>query len=165
MAEALLPPAAGTPSSAHIKLAFKLSWAVNWALLGLKVLAFAVSHSKAVLASLNMAPKSATRMMSAAMKCVDSNGATRDTLLSLPQARLEAILTAGLLGHGVTVERGVSMRWPEADEESVVAELMGAAEERAGLLAPVGEGGGLQVAEALVVLRLDLLAAAQEALV
>lgn len=48
---------------------------------------------KAVLASLNMAPKSATRMMSAAMKCVDSNGATRDTLLSLPQAKVLELVT------------------------------------------------------------------------
>ncbi|MCK6520219.1 FAD-dependent oxidoreductase [Myxococcota bacterium] len=52
-------------------------------------------------------------------------------LLSLPQARLEAILTAALLGHGVRVERGVSIRWPEADEDSAVAVLTGAAEERA----------------------------------
>ena len=54
-------------------------------------------------------------------------------LLSLPQARLEAILTAHLLGLGVTVERGVSMVRPEADEDSVIAVLTGAqaAEERA----------------------------------
>lgn len=52
-------------------------------------------------------------------------------LLSLPQTRLEAILTAALLGHGVRVERGVSIRWPEADEDSAVAVLTGAAEERA----------------------------------
>lgn len=62
-------------------------------------------------------------------------------LLSLPQARLEAILTARLLGHGVAVERGVSMRWPEADEESVVAVLMGAAEERARFRYVVGCDG------------------------
>jgi 2-polyprenyl-6-methoxyphenol hydroxylase-like FAD-dependent oxidoreductase len=54
-------------------------------------------------------------------------------LLSLPQTRLEALLTTHLLGLGVTVERGVAMVRPEADEESVVAVLLGAdqAEQRA----------------------------------
>jgi divalent metal cation (Fe/Co/Zn/Cd) transporter len=35
-----------------LKLAFRLSWAANWLLLGLKIAAFVVSRSKAVLASL-----------------------------------------------------------------------------------------------------------------
>lgn len=51
--EALLPPAEGSAanSGSQLKLAFLLSWVVNWLLLGLKVLAFLVSGSKAVLAS------------------------------------------------------------------------------------------------------------------
>ena len=50
----LLPAseAPGPDRSYHISLAFKLSWAVNWLLLALKVYAFAVSSSKAVLASM-----------------------------------------------------------------------------------------------------------------
>ncbi|GAB4819696.1 hypothetical protein N2152v2_006742 [Parachlorella kessleri] len=50
----LLPASeASEPDHArHISLAFKLSWAVNWLLLALKVYAFAVSSSKAVLASM-----------------------------------------------------------------------------------------------------------------
>lgn len=53
--EALLPPPEGSATDASLasklKLAFRLSWLVNWLLLGLKVLAVVVSGSKAVLAS------------------------------------------------------------------------------------------------------------------
>lgn len=55
----LLPPAGPGPSPAgnggvarHLKLATQLSWAANWLLLLLKTAAFALSLSKAVLASL-----------------------------------------------------------------------------------------------------------------
>lgn len=53
-ATALLPvtESADAGFSFHLALAFKLSWVVNWLLLGLKVYAFVVSRSKAVLASM-----------------------------------------------------------------------------------------------------------------
>lgn len=44
----------------HLNLAYKLSWVVNWLLLGIKIYAFAVSRSKAVLAS--MADSAGTRL-------------------------------------------------------------------------------------------------------
>ena len=48
---------------------------------------------KTTLEGLGMAPKSATRLMSAAMKCVGSDGATRDKLLSLSQAKVLEMVT------------------------------------------------------------------------
>lgn len=57
-ASPLLPPAGPGPASRngalarHLKLATHLSWAANWLLLALKIAAFFLSMSKAVLASL-----------------------------------------------------------------------------------------------------------------
>ncbi len=56
-ASPLLPPAGPSPVGngaveRHLKLATRLSWVANWLLLVLKIAAFALSMSKAVLASL-----------------------------------------------------------------------------------------------------------------
>ena len=49
----LLAPAGPSPRpNRHVRLASGLSWAANWLLLALKIAAYALSASKAVLASL-----------------------------------------------------------------------------------------------------------------
>lgn len=75
-ASPLLPPAGPGPASRngalarHLKLATHLSWAANWLLLALKIAAFFLSMSKAVLASLADSAGACLTKRRAALACM-----------------------------------------------------------------------------------------------